>query len=130
MTNQILSIKIYPQKGCEGEALTQATLAPNQGIPGDRHNNISLQTKNARHFMEENPGGICFAKFKANILFDGQLQNSELLELGEAALEITGGKTFCFDSCKYHSVDKPCPMHQGVAFGRVVRGGLIIACSH
>jgi MOSC domain-containing protein YiiM len=123
---KILSIKIYSKKGCAGESLTHATLSPEEGIIGDRHNDIALLTKSAIDFAAQNPGGACFAKFKENLIIDADFDENKQITLDNAVLEIIGGKKFCFEQCKYFAKDKPCAFKEGVAIAKVVQGGEIV----
>jgi hypothetical protein len=122
---KILSIKIYSGKGCPGKNLTHATLSPEEGIIGDRYNNIALLTKSAIDFAAQNPGGACFAKFKENLIIDADFHKNKQITLDSAVLEIVGGKKFCFEECKYFTKDEPCPFKEGVAVAEVVQGGEI-----
>ena len=124
----VKAIKIYPKKGSKGESLTQAVLSPGKGIPGDRHNDISLQTEKALMFSEENPGGLCFGKFKANIIVSEDINNISRLYFNDAVLEIIGHKKFCFTDCVHFSEKKDCPMYNGAAMAKVIKGGEIRAC--
>ncbi|MCL2621255.1 MAG: hypothetical protein FWD97_10025 [Defluviitaleaceae bacterium] len=113
---KVIQIKIYPEKGSAGERLIQAQFVAGEGIAGDRHNNVSLMTETARKFAEKNPEGMCMAKFKANLLVEGDLSDNEILK-------ITGGKKFCFEECTIFSTE--CPFGEGVGFAEVVKNGVI-----
>ena len=71
----VLSIKIYPEKGAQGELMASAELKAGEGIVGDYRDDISLLTKNAQLFARQNKGGLCFGRFKENIVIDASLQD-------------------------------------------------------
>jgi MOSC domain-containing protein YiiM len=127
LTAKIIGIKTYLEKGGEGKVLTQAELKEGEGISGGRHNDISLLTKDAHLFAEQNPGGLCFGKFKENLLIDADLQDVNCLTLGDAILEIIGGKKFCHKNCIHFSEENECHFRKGVAFAKVVQGGMVFA---
>ena len=121
---KISSIKIYKEKGCPGQPQTTAQLTPEEGIAGNRHNDITLITQAAQAFKNQG-GGMCFAKFKENLIVEGSLHHDKPIEIGKAQLEITSGKKFCFKECQFFSEIKKCPMQEGVAFAKVTKGGNI-----
>jgi MOSC domain-containing protein YiiM len=126
LTAKIIGIKVYKEKGSKGENLTQAELVAGEGIAGDRHNDVTLLTKDALLFAEQNPGGLCFGRFKENILIDTDLQGISRITLGTAILETTARKKFCFTDCSHFSEENKCPFSKGVAFAQVVQNGVII----
>lgn len=113
---KIIEIKIYPEKGSEGQVVKQAQFIVGEGIVGDRHNNVSIMTKNAKQFAEENPQGMCMSKFKANLLVEGDLADNE-------TFKITGGKKFCFSECPIFSEN--CPFAMGVGFADIIQNATI-----
>ena len=123
---KVLSIKIYPKKGAQDELTASAELKVGEGIVGNYRNDISLLTKNAQLFAKQNKNGLCFGRFKANIVIDAiSLQNISQLKIKDVVLRIDGGKKFCFADCAHFSEEKMCPFQEGVAFAQVVRGGII-----
>ena len=124
LSAKVLGIKIYTKKGCAGEALTTAQLTPEEGMVGNRHDDLCLLTATAQEFMKK-ADGMCFPRFKENLVVEGSLHDSGTLAVGDAILTITGGKKFCFPECAYFSEDGGCPMTGGVAFARVVQGGTV-----
>jgi len=124
LSAKVLGIKIYTKKGCEGEVLTTARLTPDEGIVGNRHDDLCLLTTTAQEFMKK-AEGLCFPRFKENLVVEGDLSDSGTLAIGDVVLELTGGKKFCFPECAYFSEDGGCPMTGGVAFARVVQGGVV-----
>jgi len=129
LTNKIRHIKIYPEKGSKGELLSQANLQENEGIVGDRHSDISLLTTAAQLFKEQNPGGLCFARFKENILIDADLHGIDHITIGDAVLGLGAKKKICIPECSHYKTyflnGKKCPFSEGVAFARVLKGGAI-----
>ena len=119
-----ISIKIYPP---EGGALQvdEAVLDTKCGIVGNKHDDISFLSRDAFEFQNKNPDGMCMARFKENMVVDVNFQGLDVLEIGTATVEMTEGKRFCFDSCKYFSESELCPFKAGITFGRVVKNGII-----
>jgi cyclic pyranopterin phosphate synthase len=119
-------------KGAPGEALTRMTLIKNVGIDGDFHEGgqkqISILSAETRRWMDASPEkGLCFKRFKENILVEGlrELKVASLLSCGKAVLRITGAKDRCYDECGLFSKGAPCRLSEGAFFASVEQGGAI-----
>ncbi|MCL2353094.1 MAG: hypothetical protein FWC69_00525 [Defluviitaleaceae bacterium] len=119
-----LSIKIYPLEGGVLQ-VEEATLSLDEGIVGNKHDDISFLSVDALQFQKNNPDGMCMARFKENIVLDIDFRDIDTLELGDAVVEISSGKRFCFERCKYFDEGKLCSFKVGVAFGKVIKSGII-----
>jgi cyclic pyranopterin phosphate synthase len=129
---KINSLARYQKKGAPGEILTEMTLIEDVGIDGDFHagspRQISLLSTEIRRWMDASPDkGLCFNRFKENILVDGlkELKVSSLLTTGEAVLRITGAKDRCHDECGLFSKGTPCRLSEGVFFASVEQSGTV-----
>jgi len=132
MTLKIISLTRHPTKGAPGESLTKMTLIKNVGIDGDfhvgGHKQISLLSGEARRCMDASPDkGICFNRFKENILVEGlnELKVGGLLSVGDAVLRITGSKDRCYEECGLFSKGTPCRLAEGAFFASVEQGGSV-----
>jgi len=70
--------------------------------------------------------GLCFGRYKENILFDAALSSALIpgtrLTVGEAILEISVGDKRCFEQCPLHGQGRYCGTK---SFAKVVQGGVI-----
>ena len=128
----ISSLARYQKKGAPGETLTEMTLITDVGIDGDFHaggpRQVSLLSTEIRRWMDASPDkGLCFNRFKENILVEGlkELKVGSLLSAGDAVLRITGAKDRCHDECGLFSKGTPCRLSEGVFFASVEQSGTV-----
>jgi len=73
--------------------------------------------------------GLCFGRYKENILFDADLSPvlvpGTRLVVGEAVLEISGSGKHCFAQCPLFDQGQTCILAGRSLFAKVIRGGLI-----
>ena len=134
MTAKVVSLTRYPKKGEPGESLSELTLLKAAGIEGDRsrggERQVSLLCAQTRRWMEETPEkGLCFGRYKENILIDGlafeQLKNGSLITVGSAALRITESGKKCFSQCGLFAKGAACRLAYSAVFAAVEEGGVI-----
>ena len=100
------------------------------GVTGDhksaKDGSVSLLGREAEEQIRD-LGGLCTAKFAANIVTDGldytQLSIGSRLAIGKSELEITRVGKPCYEACTIAQSDETCPLPKNCAFARVVRGG-------
>lgn len=126
----------YPQRKTPPVSEQEVTLIAELGIEGDWHadgseRQIALLTVQLKEWMQKQEiKGICFQKYKENILLDGfdlsKCETGDLLVCGEAVLEISGCRKRCIpDMCERASRKEKCQMVDGIRFARVIKGGVI-----
>lgn len=130
----IIGLTRYHKKGEPGEPLTEMKLLEGLGVEGGFHQGgerqISLLSVEARRWMEaQTEKGLCFGRFKENILIEGLplegLENGSLLSVGDAALRISLSSKHCHDECALFSKGTPCRLSRCAAFAVVERAGVI-----
>lgn len=132
-TARLYEIYIIEEKGQPGRKKDCAKVKAYGGIIGDRHCDdsqkpISLLAKGTVEWMKaQSVKGLCFRRFKANLVYEGELEPEVGMKLqcGETVLEITGGKGRCFPECERYSRGLPCALPNGLWFARTVTGGAI-----
>jgi len=132
---EIAGLTIFPKKDAPGVALSEMRLVEGLGAEGDFHQGgdrqISLLTVAIRQWMNaQDKQGICFARYKENILIKGlpleDLINGRKLAVGDVLLRIDGvGKKHCFNECILFSEKAPCLLAGGAVFALVERSGFI-----
>lgn len=135
MSAKVEALTRHRQKGAPGEPLSEAVLVAGLGMQGDRHlggeRQLSLLLAEARRWMDAQPvPGLCFGRFKPNILIgglaSGELAVGECLCVGaDAVLRIGGEAKRCFPECALLIHGAPCRLPGCAAFATVERGGVV-----
>lgn len=100
------------------------------GVTGDhksaKDGSVSLLSREAEEQIRE-LGGLCTAKFAANIVTEGldytQLSIGSRLAIGLCEIEITRVGKPCYEACAIAQSGETCPLPKNCAFARVLRGG-------
>ena len=131
----IIKLIRYTAKGLPGEALQSVRLLEGLGMEGDFHaqggeRQLSLLCLEQRQWMDEQAEpGLCFKRYKENILLDGLppaiLVPGIRLKAGEALLEISDAGKHCFEECPLFSTGRHCVLANRKLFAKVARGGLV-----
>ena len=131
---KLTEITVKREKKAGMEKPGCCTLAEGQGILEDYHSGggereLCLLSDEVPGLMAEmDYKGLCMRRYKANFLVDGlaegHLRKGDLLELGNAVIEITMVKR-CFDNCALVRESAACPLKDGGLFARVVKGGTV-----
>jgi len=131
---KIASLTRYTGKGAAGETLSEVNLLEGIGIEGDVHQGgerqISLLSADIRKWIDScKEKGLCFKKFRENILIDGvnfkELTNNSRLSIGEAVLSISMGKKHCYDECDLRLSGLECRLTGNSVFAVVEHGGTV-----
>jgi len=102
------------------------------GVTGDhksaKDGSVSLLAREAEEQIQ-NLGGLCTAKFAANIVTEGLdytlLSVGTRLAIGLCELEITRVGKPCYEACAIAQTGETCPLPKNCAFARGLRGGEI-----
>ena len=130
----IVCLTRYPAKGKAGEALQEMALREGAGIVGDAHQGgarqISLLAADVRRWIDAQiEGGLCFHRFRENVLIEGlpmdMLESDSLLSAGTAHMRINKIQKACFDDCSRFTQGLPCRLAGSVAYATVEQGGMI-----
>ncbi|MCL2600810.1 MAG: hypothetical protein FWD88_06485 [Treponema sp.] len=136
---KVLGLTRYRAKGVPGEAVQCARFLAGLGMEGDFYarggeRQVSLLSLEERQWMNARaeqgfPPGLCFGRYKENILFDAGLSlvPGAGIAVGEAALEVSAGGKRCFSQCHLSGKGQPCILAGRNLFAKVVRGGLVRA---
>ena len=137
MNGIIESIKAYLLKGEAGRDLTQGRLIENLGLEGDIHakggdRQLSiLVAETMDGLFKQREKGLCFSRFKTNIIIRGlssvSLSPGARLAVADAILEITGETKSCHEECSLYRAGNICPLAGMSLFARVYKGGVIRA---
>ena len=126
----------YPVKKEPALEVQELILKENHGIEGDHHadggeRQVSLVTVSEKEWMDaQEVKGFCFKKYKENILLDGvflaECREGDLLDFGEAVLEMTGSIKNCHpELCKLAGEEGKCILAGSSRFAKVKKGGII-----
>jgi len=156
----IRGLNKYTGKDIPGEELRSALLLEGLGMEGDCHaqggiRQLSLLSVEDRQWMAARmeysaaqeaiqPVGLCFARYRENILFEGLAPDSLVpgtrLLIGEcsqspvpspqspikgAILEISAETKRCFEQCSLFSQGQCCILAGRSPFAVVIRGGMV-----
>ena len=102
------------------------------GVIGDskseRDGSVSLLSGEAEEAILT-PGGLCTAKFAANIVTQGLdyhlLAAGARIEIANTELQITRVGKPCYEACAILQSGDTCPLPTNCAFAQVTRGGEI-----
>ena len=132
MTAEIAALTRYRKKGDPGEALREAKLLTGLGMEGDFHQGgerqLCLLASEVRRWMDsQTEKGLCFGRFKENILITGALELSPgaRLRAGEAVLRLSKSRKGCHSECVLFSRGIGCRLSGRAVFAVVERGGNI-----
>jgi len=118
--------------GAPRESVSSLQLDERLGVVGDyrseKDGSVSLLSREAEEQIHS-LGGLCTAKFAANIITDGldfsRLTVGVKLHVGNCELTLTRVGKPCYEDCDIVKRGKTCPIPQNCAFARVTRGGEI-----
>ena len=136
MAAHVAKLTRFSERGAPGEDLPEMTLLQGLGVEGDffqgGNRQVSLLSIEARRWMEEQEErGLCFDRFKENILFQGlpmeTLEPGDLLDMRSAVLRISPFKKPCFKECPRYSKGLLCRLSQCAKFAIVEQGGTVRA---
>ena len=117
-------------KDASRESVDLLTLDEHLGVTGDhksaKDGSVSLLAREAEEQIRD-LGGLCTAKFAANIVTEGLdytlLSVGTRLAIGISEIEITRVGKPCYEACAIAQSGETCPLPKNCAFARVVRGG-------
>ena len=124
---KILKIKRYKVSGAPPEELEDVQLTTDQGIVGDRYNDITFLTTHAKDFRDRcgsDEQGACFPYFRENVLIEHSkpLKEVKAIQVGTAEVELLGNLKECIPECIYLG---NCAFYQGISYGIVKKSGEI-----
>ena len=117
------SVRFLAGLGMEGDFH-----AEDSTLGGERQ--ISLLSQEERRWMDSQAKpGLCFGRYKENILFDVDLSPVLVpvtrLAVGEAVLEISDSGKSCFAQCPLFDQGQACVLAERSLFAKVIHGGLV-----
>ena len=136
MSGYVAQILISKVKGQPSESVNRVKALVEQGLEGDRFcdgsdRQISILAEDVNRWMsEQEVQGLCFRRYKANILVDdaevSQWKSGDHLKVGEAILAVTVMEKECFPECRRHSRGLECRLQGGCCYARVLETGTIM----
>lgn len=131
----IKQIFLFPEKGQPGIESSCATCIKNIGIQGDRFakggpKQVTAVDSKAWNWVHTHPNtGLCFKKFKANIVIDGldfsSLQAGDILSCHGVSFEVSPEEKECFPDCILASKEIFCSLKSGVIYLKILDSGEI-----
>jgi len=133
----VLKLTRYAAKGAPGEEVRSARFLAGLGMEGDFHAQAGerqlsfLSTAERRWMGAQAEQGLCFGRYKENILFEAELSFAPApgtkIAVGEVVLEICGSGKKCFVGCPLFDRGQACILAGRSLFAKVIRGGLVCA---
>lgn len=137
MKGEICALRIQETKGGPSVRQESLKLVAGRGIRGDRHYGedrmqVCLLEQECRAWMEEQEeAGLCFSRFKENILTNSfcmsALTEGDWLLAGDTVLEITQAGKECFPECPRVRAGQDCRLRQACCFAKVIKGGTLVS---
>jgi MOSC domain-containing protein YiiM len=104
------------------------------GLAGDFHQGgerqLSLLSTATRAWLDmQTEPGLCFARFKENLLVEGLeeecLADGSSIQVGGSVLRIRTGQKYCHGECPLFLSGDACKLPESVLFAVVEQGGTI-----
>ena len=133
MASKVVGLTVFKDRDEPGAELVEMNLLEGLGIEGDLHQGgerqVTLLSAETRRWVEEQAErGLCFARFKENILVEGlsmdDIKLGDLLTVGSAVLKMSMMKP-CFPECTRASKDMPCQLSGRAVFAVVEQSGTV-----
>jgi MOSC domain-containing protein YiiM len=132
---EIVGIYIQKEKGQKPELVGKAYLKEELGLTRDIHSGggerqVSIFTEEGwNEIKDKELKGLCINKFHENIRVKNvdinNISQGSTVLIGETLHQITEIGKSCFPECNLIKQGKTCPLHQGVIFTKVLKGGEI-----
>jgi MOSC domain-containing protein YiiM len=129
----VVSLTQYSVKGDLGKRVQNARFIEGQGMEGDFHavggeKQISLLSRGERQWIEsQSLRGLCFGRYKENVLFDGIPPEAMIpgvkIAIGGAVLMISDTGKRCFKECPLFDCRQNCILAGRNLFAKVIRSG-------
>jgi molybdopterin/thiamine biosynthesis adenylyltransferase len=137
--NTLVGLTRYAKRGEPGEKLEEAYLIEGLGFEGNYRSGekpdlatdkrqLSLLSPEERQWMEaQAEKGLCFTRYKENLLFDSLagLSSGDRLRLGEAVIEISDVDVRCFEACSLFDRGMNCILPERKLFAQVIKSGKV-----
>jgi len=116
-------------KTCDEIVLDEKGIVGDMYYGGDGTQVTVLGEECANEIAANTDTGLCFKRYKPNILIEGyQVKDHKKgtqFKVGEATLEIIGYKGCFPEDCELAKNHIACPLQRGAGFARVIKGGKI-----
>ena len=131
---KITALIRYNKKGEPGEMLKEVELIAGLGMEGNMNQGgerqLCLLTAEIREWMDSHAEkGLCFRRFKENMLIeglpDGVLLPGMRIQTGEAVLQVSESLKHCFAECQLASESIRCRLSECAVFAVVECGGTV-----
>jgi MOSC domain-containing protein YiiM len=134
MLAKITALTRYVKKGEPGQKLNEVKLLTGLGMEGSYQQGgerqLCLLTAEIREWMDlQSEKGLCFRRFKENILIEGLangvLLPNTLLQTENVILRTSESRKHCFEECRFVSESIRCWLSECVVFATVEQGGTV-----
>lgn len=129
------SLQIQRKRETPFHRVSSIGLEAGKGMKGDCHalggeTQIAFLSSKAKQWIREQESeGLCFLKFKENIVTQGidysLLNPGDILIINHAVIEIGAYAKRCFPECILRQNNQPCELQSGARFGKVLKSGKI-----
>ncbi|MCL2517788.1 MAG: hypothetical protein FWF15_04415 [Oscillospiraceae bacterium] len=125
---KIVGLTLFQKKNEPGISVAELNLLEGFGIEGDFHwggeKQVTLLSAETRRWLDsQTEQGLCFKRFKENILIeDLEIKPCDRLIIGNAVLRISNLTKPCFDECPLVS---PCRLSGRAVFAVVEKSGTV-----
>jgi MOSC domain-containing protein YiiM len=134
LAGEIVGLSIFLKKGEPGVTLPEINLLKGLGVEGSfrqgGERQVTLLSAEIRRWINEHSGqGLCFGRFKENILFEGlpleAIKPGGVLSVGNAVIRISTQTKPCFDECPLFLKGTPCLLSGRAVFAVVEQSGTV-----
>lgn len=131
---RLVSICISEKKGVGKTQVNEIELIEGFGLKGDAHGGnwhrqVSLLEKEKIEDFIARGGNVKFGDFGENIVTEGidldSIKVGDVVEIGDAVLEITQKGKKCHDKCHIYKMVGDCIMPKNGVFATVQKGALV-----
>jgi len=131
----IRGLTSYAGKDIPGEKRHSVRLLEGLGMEGDFYaqggdRQLSFLSVEDKQWMnDQTEPGLCFARYKENILFDNIPSDSLIpgsrFTIGEAVLELSSVSKHCYEQCRLFSRGQRCVLAGRCHFAKVIHSGTV-----
>lgn len=128
-------IQYSPSKGSKMIRVSETKVHPILGISEDYHcvqgnSELTIWEMEIRRKLEdENFDGLCFSRFKENLLVSGlnlqEIKEGAILRINQLDFKITKKGKSCYSGCVVKQRGEFCPLRTGILFATALQEGVI-----
>ena len=131
----VLALQVFEEKGKPGRPVNNCRFIKDLGMEGDRHarggpRQVTMLSGEAESWMKEQAApGLCFKRYKANIVTRGisleNLRPETRISMGTALFEVSECMKECFPECGLFKAGAECRLSSGGIYLKVTESGQV-----